>query len=490
MEWKGSGDGVNDGLVVENRTGEPKHVEVDCQTSKSTVFSGVTRLGPGEAVPYSDLPDRMIQVNVRAADGPKGRKMFDPEAVSGAIVVEVTDADVAFGTIDGPYDPATRDYTPSDDGHDGSEDEGKSGGKSANDRDSSTESANDRDSTDGTDGPTATGRSAASTADRERGERTASANRRDASGASSSADPAEGASSQTARSRSTGGTSARSGSEAAAPSDGAAGADDAGRTTADGADGGGGRRSTPSDASPPDAAGDDGDEPGTGEIYCRSCGEIIKAKAELCPECGVRNVAQGMRDSAGRQTQSAAAGTPQAPSPAPPSGGTQPQPAGGTQPQPSPGDRTDTADQPAGSGPSGAWVNGVRIGGVLWLLVLLILVPTVLMYQDVTAGSGVDPGSMLRSLGLATLLPAVQLLAWIVLPLSLYFDLNHIGYRVDEWPLHGRLYIAAALVLPIFTQIFGAAALFVGGGSAVAAVIPVIMLGLCIRHLRTRSRLL
>jgi len=45
-------------------------------------------------------------------------------------------------------------------------------------------------------------------------------------------------------------------------------------------------------------------------------------------------------------------------------------------------------------------------------------------------------------------------------------------------------------VLPIFTQIFGAAALFVGGGSAVAAVIPVIMLGLCIRHLRTRSRLL
>jgi hypothetical protein len=122
--------------------------------------------------------------------------------------------------------------------------------------------------------------------------------------------------------------------------------------------------------------------------------------------------------------------------------------------------------------------------------VLLILVPTVLMYQDVTAGSGMDPGSMLRSLGVATLVPAVQLLAWIVLPLSLYFDLNHIGHRVDEWPLYGRLYIAATLVLPIFTQIFGAAALFVGGGSVIAAVIPVVILGLCVRHLRTRSRLL
>ncbi|GAB7093238.1 hypothetical protein JCM30237_03900 [Halolamina litorea] len=28
--------------------------------------------------------------------------------------------------------------------------------------------------------------------------------------------------------------------------------------------------------------------PGEGEVYCRDCGEIISEKAEICPECGVR----------------------------------------------------------------------------------------------------------------------------------------------------------------------------------------------------------
>ncbi|WP_247001091.1 zinc ribbon domain-containing protein [Halosolutus gelatinilyticus] len=28
--------------------------------------------------------------------------------------------------------------------------------------------------------------------------------------------------------------------------------------------------------------------PGPDEAYCMSCGEIIKAEAEVCPECGVR----------------------------------------------------------------------------------------------------------------------------------------------------------------------------------------------------------
>lgn len=26
----------------------------------------------------------------------------------------------------------------------------------------------------------------------------------------------------------------------------------------------------------------------TGEVYCFSCGEVIKAEAEICPKCGVR----------------------------------------------------------------------------------------------------------------------------------------------------------------------------------------------------------
>ena len=29
-------------------------------------------------------------------------------------------------------------------------------------------------------------------------------------------------------------------------------------------------------------------QPGPDEQYCSSCGEVIKAQAEICPECGVR----------------------------------------------------------------------------------------------------------------------------------------------------------------------------------------------------------
>lgn len=485
MEWKGSGDGASDGLVVENRTGEPKHVEVDCQTSKSTVFSGVTRLAPGEAIPYSDLPDSMIQVNVRAADGPKGRKMFDPEAVSGAIVVQVTDTEVAFETTTDPYDPAMREYTPSDNGGSNGSDESEPSSDGDAAGDGSEPSSDSNDETAGDDGSTATtatGGSAASTAEQEQSDRTTTSVDRDTRGDSPTAGSPETTRSQTTRSRSADETAARSGAETPDTASDTTENDTAGRTTAGEADrraGEADRRSPPADTAPSDAGETAGDEPGEGEIYCRSCGEIIKIKAELCPECGVRNVAQGMRESSGRQPQAATAGAAQSASRAASPGQTQ-QPAG---------DRTGTQEQ-TGSEPSGAWVNGVRIGGVLWLLVLVILVPTVLRYQDVTAGSGVNPGAMLQSLGLAALLPVVQLLAWAVLPVALYFDLKHVGYHVDEWPLYGRLYIAAALILPIFTQIFGAAALFVGGGSVIAAVIPVLMLGLCLRHLRTRSRLL
>lgn len=28
--------------------------------------------------------------------------------------------------------------------------------------------------------------------------------------------------------------------------------------------------------------------PGADEVYCRSCGEVIKEQAEICPHCGVR----------------------------------------------------------------------------------------------------------------------------------------------------------------------------------------------------------
>lgn len=33
--------------------------------------------------------------------------------------------------------------------------------------------------------------------------------------------------------------------------------------------------------------------PGADEVYCTSCGSIIKEQAEICPECGVRQAAVG-----------------------------------------------------------------------------------------------------------------------------------------------------------------------------------------------------
>ncbi len=35
-------------------------------------------------------------------------------------------------------------------------------------------------------------------------------------------------------------------------------------------------------------ASDDAPTPGAGEVYCRDCGAVISEKAEICPECGVR----------------------------------------------------------------------------------------------------------------------------------------------------------------------------------------------------------
>lgn len=41
-----------------------------------------------------------------------------------------------------------------------------------------------------------------------------------------------------------------------------------------------------------------------GESYCRDCGGVIQARAEICPKCGVR---QRMMPSAGGRTRTSAA---------------------------------------------------------------------------------------------------------------------------------------------------------------------------------------
>jgi TM2 domain-containing membrane protein YozV len=44
----------------------------------------------------------------------------------------------------------------------------------------------------------------------------------------------------------------------------------------------------PDDESPTADEPDQSSTPGQGEVYCRDCGAVISEKAEICPECGVR----------------------------------------------------------------------------------------------------------------------------------------------------------------------------------------------------------
>ena len=51
-------------------------------------------------------------------------------------------------------------------------------------------------------------------------------------------------------------------------------------------------------------------EPGPQEVYCTSCGSIIKERAEICPECGVRQMgAQQQQAPPAQQSPGGQAGT-------------------------------------------------------------------------------------------------------------------------------------------------------------------------------------
>lgn len=109
------------------------------------------------------------------------------------------------------------------------------------------------------------------------------------------------------------------------------------------------------------------------EIFCRSCGEPIKEKAEICPHCGVRN-----EKGSGSSSQGTASSTPS------------------TSHDPSQYDTT----------VSDKWWYGVAGGTALWVLVFIL------------AGAGGD--------SLGAFAGFLVLAAWIGLPLAAYFDMQYI----------------------------------------------------------------
>lgn len=129
------------------------------------------------------------------------------------------------------------------------------------------------------------------------------------------------------------------------------------------------------------------------EVFCRSCGEAIKEKAEICPECGVRNIAQSSSS-------------------------------------PSRGSRT---SKTAGHDPSNyqttvsdSWHYGI-IGGVIAWVVLLLL-------------TTVNPtGAFEVIFGL------IVLVAWIGLPIATYFDMKYVRAN-SQWNPNTIIWIIAMAI--------------------------------------------
>lgn len=127
---------------------------------------------------------------------------------------------------------------------------------------------------------------------------------------------------------------------------------------------------------------------GPDEVFCEACGEAIKQASELCPHCGVRNAKYD--------------------------------PTAGT---------TASTSQPTGGATTGAatsdtWWYGVAAGTGLWVLVVVASV------FDASLGS---VGGMLI------------LIAWIGLPLSMYYDIQYVRAN-SEWAPETVLWVILSAV--------------------------------------------
>lgn len=131
---------------------------------------------------------------------------------------------------------------------------------------------------------------------------------------------------------------------------------------------------------------------GPDEIYCRSCGEPIKKAAEICPECGVRNAA----GAGGSSTEQSAS-------------------------------RTSSHHDPSQfeTTVSDSWWYGVLAAVVLWAVTIAL--------------SGNAGGALETLLGLGLLV------AWILMPVAIYFDTKYVRAN-SSWNPSTALWILGSLV--------------------------------------------
>ncbi len=210
---------------------------------------------------------------------------------------------------------------------------------------------------------------------------------------------------------------------------------------------------------------------GANSIFCRSCGEQIKRDAEICPECGVRNTQSQAR---GGSRTSRSRGRAQA------TGGGRQTATGGNSTRQATGQANRTE-------PSDSWVYGVAAGGVLWLIVLFLQVRSmVAVSQAMSIGGPAPSGSIVTGLGAAFLQSPSLLIAWIVLPLSMYFDSKYVAMNSDLDVSKG-LYVGFPVIAPVFNTILFVVGILAGVNPIFAALIPLLVVALTGYYLKQRQ---
>lgn len=145
-----------------------------------------------------------------------------------------------------------------------------------------------------------------------------------------------------------------------------------------------------------------GREKAPDEVFCTACGARIKAAAELCPECGVRNRPAGAAGTGARASSSpgrsgAGAGT-------------------GAESRESRGETT----------VSDSWWYGVALCLGLWVVLLVV------GSADIAPGGDAVAGLLLLG-------------AWIGLPVSAYYDMKYVRHHSD-WQPNSVLWVIGLLV--------------------------------------------
>jgi len=172
-----------------------------------------------------------------------------------------------------------------------------------------------------------------------------------------------------------------------------------------------------------------GNGKGPDEVFCRSCGEPIKKKAAICPNCGVRNEYDGGQPAGGATTQTRSRGGRSQSAGATASGQSQ-SPADQVSEFFSSPEESDHDPTEHSTTASGNWHYGVVIGVALMGLGLAI--PT----ENPAAGG-------------------VLLLGWILLPLAVYVDHQYLK-ATTKWRSDLKLWIPL-MIIPFVNMVAGIA---------------------------------